>query len=162
MLVIGKGLGGGIFPLAALIARAGLNIATDRALGHYTHEKNPVACAAAMATIECIEDEELLKNATEMGAYAVDRLRGMMDIHKIIGSVRGLGLLIGVELVRDHETRERASEEAEQIMYSALARGLSFKVSMGNVLTLTPPLTISKAEIDNALDILERCFEEVK
>ena len=68
---------------------------------------------------------------------------------------------MGVELVRNRETRERAVEEAEQIMYSALAKGLSFKLTMGNILTLTPPLTITKAEMDRALDILDDCFEEV-
>ena len=161
MLVIGKGLGGGIFPLAALIAREGLNVAPDRSLGHYTHEKNPVACAAALATIECLQDQGLIENANIIGGYALERLKRMMDKHAIIGSVRGLGLLMGVELVRNRETRERAVEEAEQIMYSALAKGLSFKITMGNILTLTPPLTITKAEMDRALDILDDCFEEV-
>jgi 4-aminobutyrate aminotransferase len=161
MLVIGKGLGGGIFPLAALIAREGLNMAPDRSLGHYTHEKNPVACAAALATIECVQDQGLLENAKEIGGYALGRLRSMMESHEIIGNVRGLGLLMGVELVRNRETRERATDEAEQIMYSALAKGLSFKLSMGNILTLTPPLTITKAEMDKALNILDACFEEV-
>ena len=161
MLVIGKGLGGGIFPLAALIAREGLNVAPDRSLGHYTHEKNPVACAAALATIECLQDQGLIENANIIGGYALERLKRMMDAHEIIGSVRGLGLLMGVELVRNRETRERAVEEAEQIMYSALAKGLSFKITMGNILTLTPPLTITKAEMDRALDILDDCFEEV-
>jgi 4-aminobutyrate aminotransferase len=161
MLVIGKGLGGGIFPLAALIAREGLNMAPDRSLGHYTHEKNPVACAAVLATIECVQDQGLLENAKEIGGYALGRLRSMMESHEIIGNVRGLGLLMGVELVRNRETRERATDEAEQIMYSALAKGLSFKLSMGNILTLTPPLTITKAEMDKALNILDACFEEV-
>jgi 4-aminobutyrate aminotransferase len=162
MLVIGKGLGGGIFPLAALIAREGLNVAPGRSLGHYTHEKNPVACAAALATIEYLQDEGLLENAIEMGCYALERLRRMMDAHPTIGNVRGLGLLLGVELVRNRETRERAVEEAEQIMYSALAKGLSFKISMGNILTLTPPLTITKAEMDGALNILDECFAEAE
>jgi len=162
MLVIGKGLGGGIFPLAALIAREGLNVAPQLSLGHYTHEKNPVACAAGLATIECVQNQGLIENAKEIGGYALERLRRMMDAHEIIGSVRGLGLLMGVELVKNRETRERAREEAEQIMYSALAKGLSFKISMGNVLTLTPPLTITKAEMDKALDILEECLEEVE
>ena len=161
ILVIGKGLGGGIFPLAAMIAREGLNVAPNRSLGHYTHEKNPVACAAGLATIECILDHGLLENAKEIGGYALGRLRSMMDAHEIIGNVRGLGLLIGVEVVRNRETRERATEEAEQIMYGALAKGLSFKLSMGNILTLTPPLTITKAEMDKALNILDACFEEV-
>ncbi|MGO8787797.1 MAG: aspartate aminotransferase family protein [Terriglobia bacterium] len=161
MLVIGKGLGGGIFPLAAVIAREGLNVAPDRSLGHYTHEKNPVACAAGLATIEYLQDQGLIENAKEIGGYALDRLRRMMDAYEIIGSVRGLGLLLGVELVKNRETRDRAREEAEQIMYSALSKGLSFKLTMGNIITLTPPLTITKAEMDRALDILDECLEEV-
>ena len=161
MLVIGKGLGGGIFPLAALIAREELDVASDTALGHYTHEKNPVACAAALAAIEYIEQEGLVDNTRDLGAYALRRLRTMMDTYEIIGEVRGLGLLMGVELVKSRETREPARDEAEQVMYNALAKGLSFKVTMGNILTLTPPLTITKAEMDNALDILEECLAKV-
>jgi 4-aminobutyrate aminotransferase len=161
MLVIGKGLGGGIFPLAALIAREGLNVAPDRALGHYTHEKNPVACAAGLATIEYLQSQGLIENARFLGEYTLDRMRQMMDEHPIIGSVRGLGLLLGVELIRNRETGERAVEEAERIMYRALAKGLSFKITMGNILTLTPPLTITKVEMDTALGILAECFKEV-
>jgi 4-aminobutyrate aminotransferase len=155
MLVIGKGLGGGIFPLAALIAREGLDVAPERALGHYTHEKNPVACAAGLATIDVIEEEKLLANATRLGAYALSRMKGMMARHPIIGDVHGLGLLLGIELVKDRATMERATDEAERVMYAALSRGLSFKVSMGNILTLTPPLTISRAEMTQAIDTLE-------
>ena len=66
-----------------------------------------------------------------------------------------LGLLLGVELVKDRGTRQRASDEAERVMYRALRKGLNFKVSMGNVLTLTPPLTVTRAEMDEALSILE-------
>jgi 4-aminobutyrate aminotransferase len=158
MLVIGKGLGGGIFPLAALIAREGLDIMGDRALGHYTHEKNPVACAAGLAAIACLEEEGLLDNARRMGEHALERLKALGEKHEIIGSVRGLGLLLGVELVRDRKTRERAVEEAERVMYCALAKGLSFKLTMGNVIQLTPPLTISHDEMDAALDILDDCL----
>lgn len=161
MLVIGKGLGGGVMPLAALIARGDLDIAKDRALGHYTHEKNPVACAAGLAVIGCIEEDGLLARATELGAYAIDKLRAMQQRQRLIGDVRGLGLLLGVELVRDRNTRERAIDEAEQVMYAALERGLNFKISMGNVLTLAPPLTIETAELDTALDILESCIADV-
>jgi len=162
MLVIGKGLGGGIFPLAALIARDELDIASDRALGHYTHEKNPVACAAALATIECLEEENLSANAKAVGDHAMERLRCMMEQHKLIGAVRGLGLLIGIELVRDRETKEPAAEKAEQVMYGALSRGLSFKVTMGNIITLTPALTITRQEMDEALDILDQCLNEAE
>jgi len=162
MLVIGKGLGGGIFPLAALIAREDLDVAPDRALGHYTHEKNPVACAAALATIECLEEENLLANAERMGHYAMNRLRDMMQQHKLIGAVRGLGLLMGIELVKDRQTKEPATEEAERVMYGTLSRGLSFKVTMGNIITLTPPLTITEQEMDKALNILDECLKEIE
>ena len=86
----------------------------------------------------------------------------MAGRHRLIGDVRGLGLLLGLELVRDRETRERASEEADRVMYRALERGLSFKVSAGNVLTLTPPLTISEAELDRALAIVDDCLTEIE
>jgi len=162
MLVIGKGLGGAVFPLAALIAREDLDVAPDRALGHYTHEKNPVACAAAIATIEYIDEQNLLANAENMGNYAMSRLRDMQQQHKIIGAVRGLGLLMGMELVKDRQTKEPATEEAEQVMYSALGKGLSFKVTMGNIITLTPPLTITKQQTDKAMDILNECLKEVE
>ncbi|MFC1792560.1 aspartate aminotransferase family protein [Planctomycetota bacterium] len=162
MLVIGKGLGGGIFPLAALMAREDLDIMPDRALGHYTHEKNPVACAAAIATIECLEEENLATNAEKMGSYAINRMQEMMHKHSIVGAVRGLGLLMGIELVKDRQTKEPAVEETERVMYNALSKGLNFKVTMGNIITMTPPLTITKQEIDRALDILDECLEEVE
>ena len=162
MLVIGKGLGGGIFPLAALIAREDLDIMPDRALGHYTHEKNPIACAAATATIECLEEENLLVNAEKMGIYAMNRMHKMMQQHKIIGAVRGLGLIMGMELVKDRKTKEPATEEAEQVMYSALSKGLNFKVTMGSIITLTPPLTITAQQMDRALNIIDECLEEVE
>ena len=160
MLVIGKGLGGGIFPLAALVAREDLDVAPERALGHYTHEKNPVACAAALATIEVIEEENLLENARDLGAHALGRMQAMKQKHATIGDVRGLGLLMGMELVTDGKNKQRATDLAEEVMYKALARGLSFKLSMGNILTLTPPLTLTGDEMDQAMDILDVCLTE--
>jgi len=162
MLVLGKGLGGGVLPSAALIAREGLDVAGDRALGHYTHEKNPVVCAAGLATIQSIEDEDLVANAREVGEYALARMQEMKARHRLIGDVRGVGLLLGIELVRDPDTKERATAEAEQVMYAALSRGLSFKLTMGNILTLTPPLTITRDEMDRALDIIEDCFSTIQ
>jgi len=162
MLVIGKGLGGGIFPLAALIAREDLDVAEDRALGHYTHEKNPVGCAAALAAIEYIEKEHLVDHARDLGQYALKRMKEMMERHPLIGDVRGLGLFLGIELVKDRTTRERAIDEAEAVMYSALSKGLSFKLTMGNIITLTPALTIKKEEMDKALDIIDECLTEVE
>ncbi len=160
MVVLGKGLGGGIFPIAALIARENLDVAPHLALGHYTHEKNPVACAAALAAIEFIEQEGLLENARKLGEHALRRMEAMKARHEIIGDVRGLGLLLGMELVKDRKTKEPARDVSERVMYRALSEGLSFKVTMGNILTLTPALTITKKEIDKALDILEDCIAE--
>lgn len=162
MLVLGKGLGGGIMPLAALIAREGLDVAADRALGHYTHEKSPVGCAAGLATITYIEEQGLLRHARDLGRHALDRLEAMRTGHRLIGDVRGMGLLLGVELVTDRATRMPATDQAEAVMYGALSRGLSFKVSMGNILTLAPPLIITRAELDRALDILDACLTDVE
>ena len=69
---------------------------------------------------------------------------------------------MGMELVKDRQTKEPAAEEAEQVMYSALSKGLNFKVTMGNIITLTPPLTITKQEMDRALNILDECLKEVE
>ena len=76
--------------------------------------------------------------------------------------VRGLGLLLGIELVRDRASKERATDEAEAVMYCALSKGLSFKLTMGNILALTPPLTITRTELDQALDIVEECLDQVE
>jgi 4-aminobutyrate aminotransferase len=160
MLVLGKGLGGGVFPLAALIAREDLDVMPDRALGHYTHEKNPVACAAGLATIECLEEDGLLENARLLGEHALARIADLAKKHALVAGGRGLGLLLGIELVKNKTTRERAHDAAEWIMYRALEKGLSFKVSMGNLLTLTPALTIKREELDQALNIIDQCVTE--
>jgi 4-aminobutyrate aminotransferase len=160
MVVLGEGLGGGVFPLAALVARADLDVAGDRAIGHYTHEKNPVACAAGLAAIRVIEEEGLVDNAARLGKRGLEHMRRLMSRHAIVGDVRGLGLLMGIELVKDRGSRKPADLEAERAMYAALERGLSFKVTMGNILTLTPPLTISDAELDKAFEILDASLTE--
>lgn len=162
MLVLGKGLGGGVLPLAALVAREGLDVAGSRALGHYTHEKNPVCCAAALATIRYIEEHRLPERAMRLGEHALQRLQALADKHALIGDVRGVGLLLGVELVEDRQTKQPAARQAEEIMYRALDRGLSFKLTMGSIITLTPPLIIEKAELDRAIDILDACLGEVE
>ena len=159
MVVMGKGLGGAVFPMAALIARRELDVAADRALGHYTHEKSSIGCAAALATLEVIENEGLLEKSRAQGATALQRLRQLKDSHPVVADVRGIGMLFGVELARDGRP---ASEVAERAMYASLARGLSFKVGQGNVLTLSPPLTIAPDELDRALDILDAALAEVE
>ncbi|MGQ0663818.1 MAG: (R)-1-hydroxy-2-aminoethylphosphonate ammonia-lyase [Pseudomonadota bacterium] len=160
ILVIGKALGGGLLPIAAVIARPELDVAGKLALGHYTHEKNPVICRAALTTIEIIEDEGLVDNARRVGARALERLADMKRRHPSVGDVRGLGLLIGVDVVVDPDTKQPDEDLAEEVMYRALDKGLNFKTTMGNVLTLSPPLVIAEAEMDRALDILDECLAE--
>ncbi len=152
ILILGKGLGGGVFPLAAIVAKEELNVGQQLALGHYTHEKNPAACAAGLAAINFIEAHGLVMRSQELGQTVLERLQKNLGHHSLVDDIRGRGLLLGIELVKDGQP---AGHEAEKIMYACLASGLSFKVSGGNVLTLTPALTISDAEMARALDILE-------
>lgn len=161
ILVLGKGLGGAIMPLAAVVAREELNLVADKSLGHYTHEKNPVACAAGLATIDYIHEHNLVSHAADLGQYALTRLEKLRTKHRLVGDARGIGLLLGLELVKNQETRERAPQEAEQVMYECLTRGISFKLTMGNLITLTPPLIVTQTEMDQALDIVDAALETV-
>jgi 4-aminobutyrate aminotransferase len=159
MVVLGKGLGGAVFPMAALIARRDLDIAADRALGHYTHEKSSVGCAAALATLEVIENESLLLRSRTLGAQALARMHELKRRHPLVGDVRGIGLLLGIELVQDGAPARR---EAEQVMYHCLAHGLSFKIGQGNVLTLSPPLVIAPQELQQAFDLIDAALAAVE
>ncbi|MEZ4607777.1 MAG: aspartate aminotransferase family protein [Deinococcales bacterium] len=161
MLVLGKGLGGGIMPLAALLAKEELNVAAEKSIGHYTHEKNPLACVAGLATLEYLEASHLLDHVNSLGEHAMKRLLEMKTRFSLIGDVRGKGLMLGIELTKDPISKEKASLEAEKVMYRALSRGLSFKLTRGNVITLMPPLIINKVELDEALNIIEGCLAEL-
>ena len=152
MVVLGKGLGGGIFPMAALLAREGLDVAADRALGHYTHEKSPAGCAAALATVEVIESEGLLERANRLGAQALERMRAMQSRNPAIVDVRGIGLLLAIEL--------KDVRLAEEVLYRCLAKGLSFKVGQGHVIVLAPPLIIEERDLENALGIVEAAIRD--
>ena len=146
LLVIGKGLGGAIMPLAATLIREDLDILQHRALGHYTHEKSPVACAAALATLNVIEEEGLLEQSRTLGQEALQTMQAIQQRHSVVTDVRGLGLALAMEVETDR---------AEAILYRCLSNGLSFKISSGNVLTLTPPLTITREQLADAFAIIE-------
>ena len=160
ILVLGKALGGGILPIAAVVARPHLDVAGDWALGHYTHEKNPVTTRAALTTIAIIEDEGLVENARAIGQIAMAELEAMKQRQPAIGDVRGRGLLLGIELVRDRQSKSPANDLAERVLYRALDAGLSFKTTMGNVLTLTPPLTVTEGQMRQALAIIEQAIAQ--
>ena len=162
ILVIGKSLGGGILPVASVICKPELDVAQNYAYGHYTHEKNPVTTRAALTTIQIIEEEGLVENAASVGSYALERLTEMMDRHPLIGDVRGRGFLFGAELVKDRDTREQANDAADMVLYQALSRGLSFKTTMGNVLTFTPSLVTTREDMDFALNVIDESLTDVE
>jgi 4-aminobutyrate aminotransferase len=146
ILVLGKGLGGGIIPFAAVVARADLNVVADRAIGHYTHEKSPVGCAAALATLDVIAHQDLVARAGRLGALGLARLHQALDAHPVVRAVRGIGLYFGIEMVD--------AGLAERVMYRCLELGLSFKIGGGTVLTLCPPLIIEETDLSRAIDIV--------
>ncbi len=154
IVTLGKALGGGILPIAACLARRDLDVCGDFAIGHYTHEKNPVTARAALTTIRIIEDEGLVARAAELGGHAMGRLNEALAQVPTVGDIRGRGLMFGVEIVEDRAGKVPGNARAERIYYACLAAGLSFKISQGCVLTLSPPLTIDRADLDRALDIV--------
>lgn len=160
ILCIGKGLGGGLVPIAAMITKDKYNTAEQISMGHYTHEKSPIGCAAALATIEAIENENLLEKAKSDSQFMRDELLRMKEQYPLIGDVRGIGLLWGVELVTDKESKQRAYDEAEAVLYQCLSNGLSFKVSQGNVIQLSPPLIITRQQLKQALAIFEQAIAD--
>jgi 4-aminobutyrate aminotransferase len=153
--VLGKALGGGMLPLAAVIADRSFDIAPELALGHYTHEKNPLTTRAGLTTLEIIEEEGLVAHARDLGAWSLARLREMQLRLPSLGGVSGAGLLIGVDLV-DPDGRP-AVQLAERAMWCALGLGLSLKAAESRLI-LSPPLVISEAQMGSALEILERAI----
>ncbi len=154
IICLGKGLGGGMIPFAAIVARDSYNIAKDVSLGHYTHEKSPLGSVAALATLNFLEKENILHKVADDEQFMRKELFRMKAQFPLIGDIRGIGLLWGLELVKNRETKEKASLEAEIIMYDCMRQGLSFKISHGNVLQLSPALTISRDDLQMATSIL--------
>ncbi|EPJ2729777.1 aspartate aminotransferase family protein [Vibrio parahaemolyticus] len=161
ILCIGKGLGGGLVPIAAMVTKDKYNTAEQISMGHYTHEKSPIGCAAALATMEAIEQKGLLDKTKADSQFMREKLLEMKAKYPVIGDVRGIGMLWGIELVTDHETKQRAFDEAEAVLYQCLNNGLSFKVSQGNVIQLSPPLIITRAQLSEALAIFEQAIAKV-
>jgi 4-aminobutyrate aminotransferase len=152
ILIIGKGLGGGVMPLAAIVARSDLDVVPDGALGHYTHEKSPLGAAAALATLDVIEQEGLVARARDIGHATLERLGALAAGSPILGQVRGLGMYWGVDV--EPWAGRAPVDVADHLLYACLERGLSFKIGGGNVVTLCPPLNVSSDELERALAII--------
>lgn len=125
---------------------------------------NPVSSVAARATIELIEEERLLENCDEVGRYLRDKLEELQQKYPVIGDVRGMGLMQGMELVTDRKTKEPAPQETNQVMDRSKENGLLIGKGglYGNVLRISPPLNVSKTDVDEAVRILDRSFAEIK
>ena len=153
-----KGIASGL-PLSAMIARGGIMNWGPGAHAS-TFGGNPVAVAAALATIELLENE-LIANAARIGGHILDRMRQWPKKFPHVGDVRGLGLMIGFELVRDPHTKDRAPEMRDRIQDMAFERGLLVLGAGRNTIRLCPPLVITRDQADFAVDTLEECLKLV-
>lgn len=161
VLVLGKSLGGGVVPFAGIVAREEHNVLQHRSVGHFTHEKNPLCSAAGLAEIEYIEQHNLVNNSARLGDYLKQALEELKEEFPCVGHVAGKGLHLGVDLVTDHKTRERAVRDAERIMYSCLQQGVAFKIIEGNIITLRPSLTITKDDCDWIISSLKNALRSL-
>ena len=158
MVTIAKGVASGL-PLGVTVARAEV-MSWPPGSHASTFGGNPVACAASLATIDLLRSS-LVQNSADVGAYMQDLLKGLMDKHPIIGDVRGRGLMIGVELVRDRTTKERAIEERNKVVAECFKRGLLVLGAGRNALRLSPPLVLTKAQAKTAVEILDQAIGAV-
>ncbi len=156
IMVLAKGIADG-FPLGATVARPEIADALRPGEHLSTFGGNPVSCAAAIATMDVMRDERLPEEAARKGEHALTRLRELAERHPLIGEVRGLGLMIGVELVTDRATREPAVPQAAQVRRLCREAGVLVGVGgpAGNVVRIQPPLVIADADLDRALDVLD-------
>ena len=157
IFAVAKGIASGM-PLGATVARA--EIMNWKPGAHAsTFGGNPVACAAALATLELLE-QGLVDNAARMGAYLRGQMQDWPARFPMVGDVRGLGLMIGIELVRDQRTREKAPEARDRVIQHAFERGLLVLGAGDNTIRLSPPLVITRDQCDAALEILEQCLRD--
>jgi 4-aminobutyrate aminotransferase len=159
MVALAKGIASGL-PLGVAVARKDL-MAWPPGSHASTFGGNPVSCAAAIATIELLK-KELVKNAADVGAYMKAGLTALMDKHAIIGDVRGRGLMVGVELVRNRQTKERATHERDAVVTAAFARGLLMLGAGKNAIRFSPPLVLTREQADVAVRIFDEALTEVE
>jgi 4-aminobutyrate aminotransferase len=159
MMAIAKGIASGL-PLGVAVARSGL-MAWPPGSHASTFGGNPVSCAAALATLKLLKDR-LMANAADVGGYLMNGLNALMTKHALIGDVRGRGLMVGVELVRDRQTKERAVEERDAVVNGAFARGLLLLGAGKNAIRFSPPLVITRAQADIAVRIFDDTLTDVE
>jgi 4-aminobutyrate aminotransferase len=159
VVAIAKGIASGL-PLGIAAARSDLMTWPPGAHAS-TFGGNPLACAAALATLKLLQ-ERLMANAAEVGAHMIGGLKGLMAKHPLIGDVRGRGLMIGVELVRDRTTKERATAERDAVVLGAFNRGLLLLGAGKNSIRFSPPLVLTREQADVAVRIFDEALTEVE
>jgi 4-aminobutyrate aminotransferase len=152
VIAIAKGVASGM-PLGVTTSRAEI-MGWPPGAHASTFGGNPISCAAASATIKLLQDS-LIRNAADVGAHLMERLRALQQKHQLIGDVRGFGLMIGIELVRDRRTRARATTERDRLVEECFKRGLLVLGAGRNTLRLSPPLVLTKAQADTAARIID-------
>ena len=155
---IAKGIASGL-PLGVTCAKADV-MAWPPGAHASTFGGNPVACAAASATIKLLK-EQLVANAAAVGAHLADGLRRLEEKHQIIGNIRGMGLMIGIELVKDRKTKERAVDARNALVQAMFRRGVLVLGAGKNALRLAPPLVLSKDQADSVLRAIDESLTEV-
>jgi 4-aminobutyrate aminotransferase len=155
ILAVAKGIASGM-PLGATVARAELMTWVPGAHAS-TFGGNPISCAAALTTIALLQ-ESLVENAARMGEHMMARLRTWPERFPNVGDVRGLGLMLGIELVRDRESKEKAGDLRDRVVSKAFERGLLVLGAGDNTIRLCPPLVVTRDQCDFALDTLEECL----
>jgi 4-aminobutyrate aminotransferase len=159
IIAVAKGIASGM-PISAMIAKSEVMTWPSGSHGS-TFGGNPVSCAAAIATIELVEDG-LMQNATEVGNYLMHQMRNMQERHRLIGDVRGVGLMIGIEFVKDRVTKEKAKDETDLIVQKAFQKGLLLLGCGENMIRLAPPLIVDKEDADMALTILDEVLTDIE
>lgn len=161
ILVMGKAIASGM-PLSALVARKEIFESWDTPAHFFNTAGNPISCAAALATIDTIIEEDLIENANIQGKYIVDRFNTLSNKFDCIGDVRGKGLLIGVDIVKDRVTKERDVDKAAKICWRCWEKGLILAFFSESVLRVCPPLILNMEEAKRAMDIIEEAIFEVE
>ena len=160
IVTLGKSFGNG-FPVTAMVVKEEYAEALDKISASSSYGGNPVACAAALASIEVIEEEKLLENVREVGRYFMKRMEKMKDEHPIIGDAKGKGFLLGIELVKDKETKEPFDEAGKLVYQKAFGKGLAW-IPAGHILRMSPPLIMDEKYAGRGLDIIEESIDEVE
>ncbi|MGD9497278.1 MAG: aspartate aminotransferase family protein [Armatimonadota bacterium] len=160
VVTIGKGFGNG-FPVTAMLVSEKHKGAIEKISASTSYGGNPMACAAALASIEAIQEEGLLAHALELGEVMLARMREIRDAHPIVGDVRGKGCLLGIELVTDRETKEPFEEAGRAVYRRAFAKGVAW-VPAWHILRISPPIVMTEEVALKGLEIIEEAIGEVE